>query len=59
MVFDCRILPNPYWVEELRPLSGLDAEVRDYVLEQDLAKGFLDRIDELLGMLHPSYETVC
>ncbi|MCH2622620.1 MAG: RNase adapter RapZ [Acidimicrobiales bacterium] len=56
VVFDCRFLPNPYWVEGLRSLSGLDAEVRDYVLGQDLATGFLDRIDELLGMLLPGYE---
>ena len=56
VVFDCRFLPNPYWVEGLRSLSGLDDEVRDYVLGQDLATGFLDRIDELLGMLLPGYE---
>ena len=56
VVFDCRFLPNPYWVEGLRSLSGLDPEVRDYVLGQDLATGFLDRIDELLGMLLPGYE---
>ena len=34
MVFDCRFLPNPFWVEELRPFSGLDGPVRDYVLGQ-------------------------
>ena len=34
MVFDCRFLPNPFWIEELRPYSGLDAPVRDYVLSQ-------------------------
>ncbi len=32
LVFDCRFLPNPHWVEELRPLDGTDARVRDYVL---------------------------
>ena len=32
IVFDCRFLPNPFWVEELRPYSGLDEPVRDYVL---------------------------
>jgi len=34
VVFDCRFLPNPFWVEELRPFSGEDEPVRDYVLGQ-------------------------
>ena len=37
LVFDCRFLPNPYWVDELRPLTGLDEPVRDYVLGQPAA----------------------
>ena len=41
MVADCRFLPNPHWVPELRPLSGLDASVRDYVLDQPAASAFL------------------
>ena len=35
LVLDCRFLPNPHWVEELRPLSGLDAPVRDFVMGQE------------------------
>ena len=35
LVLDCRFLPNPHWIDELRPLTGLDAPVRDYVLGQD------------------------
>jgi UPF0042 nucleotide-binding protein len=57
LVFDCRFMPNPNWVEELRPLSGLDEEVREYVLSQEAAKGFLDRLDDLLGLLLPAYTT--
>ena len=41
LVADCRFLPNPHWVPELRPLSGLDASVRDYVLGQPGASAFL------------------
>ena len=43
IVFDCRFLPNPFWVEELRPYSGLDAPVRDYVLSQPETMDFLDQ----------------
>jgi UPF0042 nucleotide-binding protein len=41
LVADCRFLPNPHWVPELRPLSGLDGSVRDYVLAQPGASAFL------------------
>jgi len=55
MVFDCRFLPNPYWVEDLRALSGLDEPVRTYVLEQSETSSFLDRVEELLIMLVPAF----
>jgi UPF0042 nucleotide-binding protein len=42
LVADCRFLPNPHWVPSLRPLSGCDAAVRDYVLSQPGAAEFLD-----------------
>jgi UPF0042 nucleotide-binding protein len=48
MVVDMRFLPNPHWVPELRPHSGLDGDVRDYVLAQPAAATFLDRLDALL-----------
>lgn len=54
-VFDCRFLPNPHWVPELRPLTGLDPAVSDYVMGQDITKGFLDRVDDLLQLLVPAY----
>jgi UPF0042 nucleotide-binding protein len=55
LVFDCRFLPNPHWIDELRPLTGLDPRVRDYVLDQREAKEFLERLDDLLEVLLPAY----
>jgi UPF0042 nucleotide-binding protein len=54
-VFDARFLPNPHWVDELRPLTGLDEPVRDYVLGQTAARDFLWKVDDLLGFLLPAY----
>jgi UPF0042 nucleotide-binding protein len=54
-VIDCRFLPNPHWIEELRPLTGLDEPVRDYVLGQPDTKDFLDKLDELFALLLPLY----
>jgi RNase adapter protein RapZ len=51
MVADMRFLPNPFWVPELRPLSGLDAPVRDYVCGQAGAAEFLDNYERLLSDL--------
>jgi RNase adapter protein RapZ len=56
MVFDCRFLPNPHWVERLRPKTGSDTDVREYVLRQPLAVPFIDEMDGLLEMLLPAYE---
>jgi len=55
IVLDVRFLPNPHWVDELRPLTGLDAPVRDYVLGQDEAKAFVDKVVDLLELLLPAY----
>jgi UPF0042 nucleotide-binding protein len=57
LVFDCRFLPNPHWVDALRPLTGTDADVRDYVLGQPLSAEFLRELDKLLGLLLPAYES--
>jgi UPF0042 nucleotide-binding protein len=54
-VFDARFLPNPHWVHELQPLTGLDAPVQDFVLGQPGAHEFLDKVDDLLGFLLPGY----
>ena len=55
VVFDCRFLPNPFWIEELRPFSGLDAPVREYVLSQPETKDFLEKVDGLLTGILPSF----
>lgn len=55
MVIDCRFLPNPFWVPELRAQSGLDEGVRDFVLGHEAAKEFLDRLQPLLETLVPAY----
>lgn len=55
LVFDVRFLPNPYWDENLRPLSGLDDPVRTYVLDNPLAGRFLDHLEGMLETLLPAY----
>jgi RNase adapter protein RapZ len=55
LVFDVRFIPNPYYVPELRPHSGLTEEVRDYVLAQPMARRFLTFLEEFLDFAIPSY----
>jgi UPF0042 nucleotide-binding protein len=54
-VFDLRFLPNPHWVEELRPLTGADAPVADFVAAQDGWDEFMTRTEELLAFLLPRH----
>lgn len=56
LVVDCRFLPNPHWVEELRPHTGKDSDVREYVLAQPAAGEFLERYEGLLRLLLEGYE---
>jgi UPF0042 nucleotide-binding protein len=55
MVLDMRFLPNPHWVPELRPMSGVDEPVSDYVLGQPAAQEFLDRLEALLETLYGGF----
>ncbi|QVQ52123.1 RNase adapter RapZ [Spiractinospora alimapuensis] len=55
LVIDCRFLPNPHWVPGLRPLTGHDDAVREYVLAQRGAKELLDSYTEVLRLLVPGY----
>lgn len=57
IVMDVRFLPNPHWEEALRPLTGHDPAVRDFVLERAQTSDFLDRFESLMMALLPAYET--
>jgi len=56
LVADCRFLPNPHWVPKLRALTGLDADVRDYVLDQPGAEDFLGAYMRVLEISLPGFE---
>lgn len=55
LVFDVRFLPNPYYLEDLKHKTGLDREVRDYVLGFDLTHEFLKKLEDLVDFLLPNY----
>lgn len=55
IVMDVRFLPNPYYVEGLRPKTGNDVEIQQYVMQFPEAKEFLDRFEELVNFLIPNY----
>jgi UPF0042 nucleotide-binding protein len=55
LVVDVRFLPNPHWIPELRPLTGQDEPVRDYVLGQEGASEFLDKYTDILKIIGAGY----
>ena len=55
LVLDVRCLPNPFYVDELKHKTGLDQDVRDYVLDKDVTKGFQTRLYSLIDYLLPLY----
>ncbi len=55
LVLDVRCLPNPFYVDELKHKTGLDKEVRDYVLDREVTRGFQKRLYELIDYLVPLY----
>jgi UPF0042 nucleotide-binding protein len=55
LLFDVRFLPNPHWVDELRPYSGLDDPVRDYVFSQPATAPFIEALERLLDITIPGY----
>ena len=55
LVFDVRFLPNPYYIKEIRHMTGNDKPIRDYVMESEKSYEFLDKIEDLLEFLIPNY----
>ena len=55
LVFDARFLPNPFYVESLRPLCGLDLPVAEYVFKFPQTRSFLEKLEEMIAFLLPYY----
>lgn len=55
LVFDVRFMPNPYYVDDLRHKTGLDAEVNEYVMNSKESVEFVDRLEEMIKFLIPNY----
>lgn len=55
LVFDVRFLPNPYYVDELRPMTGLDDSVFNYVMDNETAKRFMGKLEDMVNFLIPNY----
>ena len=55
LVFDARFLPNPFYVEELRPLSGLDRPVAEFVFHYQQTRTFMEKLEEMIEFLLPLY----
>lgn len=55
LVFDVRFLPNPYYIEELKPLTGNDKPVSEYVMGFEVAEQFLSKLKDMINFLIPNY----
>lgn len=55
LLFDVRFLPNPYYVPELKPLSGLDKPVSDFVMDHEISHIFIDKLYDMVSFLIPNY----
>ncbi len=56
LVFDCRFLPNPHWEDELRERTGEEHQVKDFILEKEIAQKFIKQLEEMLELLMPAYQ---
>ena len=55
LMFDVRFLPNPYYIEDLRPKTGDDKEVRDYVMNSKISEEFYEKLGDMIQFLVPQY----
>ena len=55
LVFDVRFLPNPFYIDELKMLTGNDAPVRDYVMSFEESKIFMEKLEDMIRFLIPNY----
>ena len=55
LVFDVRFIPNPFYIADLKPLTGNDVAVRDYVMEQPESGEFLEKLEDMCNFLIPNY----
>ena len=56
LIFDVRCLPNPFYVDELKPKTGLDEDVRTYVMDSEASRQLLDKLEDLISFLIPLYQ---
>ena len=55
LVFDVRFIPNPFYIAELKPLTGNDIKVRDYVMEWEESREFIKKLEDMISFLLPNY----
>ena len=55
-MFDCRFMENPFYIDRLRPMNGLDEPVREFVLGQPITRRFVDSVVDMLEGTAPGYE---
>lgn len=55
LVFDVRFIPNPFYISELKPLTGNDIEVREYVMDCEESRIFIEKLDDMISFLIPNY----
>jgi len=56
MIFDVRFLPNPFFIDELKDLTGLDEKIKDFVLNKEDTKEYMKKLTDFLEFLIPRYE---